>query len=119
VALYMTSFRETYFICSVYQYIRGHAVAYRLRHCATSRKVAGSRLDEMNEFLSIYLIVPAALSPGDYSASNRNEYQKQKNNVFEGRMRPVCRADNLTTTYRPPRPVTGLALLYGDGVCFL
>jgi hypothetical protein len=32
---------------------------------------------------SIYLILPAALGPGDYSASNRNEYQKQKNNVSE------------------------------------
>jgi hypothetical protein len=30
-------------------------------------------------FLS-YLILPAALGPGVYSASNRNEYQKQKNN---------------------------------------
>jgi hypothetical protein len=30
---------------------------------------------------SIYLIIPAALGPGVYSASNRNEYQKQKNNV--------------------------------------
>jgi hypothetical protein len=28
-----------------------------------------------------YLILPAALSLGVYSASNRNEYQKQKNNV--------------------------------------
>jgi hypothetical protein len=27
---------------------------------------------------SIYLIPPAALGPGVYSASNRNEYQKQK-----------------------------------------
>jgi hypothetical protein len=35
----------------------------------------------MNEFFSIYLIVPAAIGPGVYSASNRNEYQKQKNNV--------------------------------------
>jgi hypothetical protein len=26
-------------------------------------------------------ILPAALGPGVYSASNRNEYQKQKNNV--------------------------------------
>jgi hypothetical protein len=34
----------------------------------------------MNSF-SIYLILPAALGPGVYSASNRNEYQKQKNNV--------------------------------------
>jgi hypothetical protein len=30
---------------------------------------------------SIYLILPDALGPGVYSASNRNEYQKQKNNV--------------------------------------
>jgi hypothetical protein len=29
----------------------------------------------------IYLIFPAALGPGVYSAFNRNEYQKQKNNV--------------------------------------
>jgi hypothetical protein len=30
-------------------------------------------------FFLIYLILPAALTPGVYSASNRNEYQKQKN----------------------------------------
>jgi hypothetical protein len=30
---------------------------------------------------SIYLILPAALGPGSYLAYNRNEYQKQKNNV--------------------------------------
>jgi hypothetical protein len=29
----------------------------------------------------IYLILLAALGPGVYSASSRNEYQKQKNNV--------------------------------------
>jgi hypothetical protein len=28
---------------------------------------------------SIYLTLPAALDPGVYSVSNRNEYQKQKN----------------------------------------
>jgi hypothetical protein len=32
----------------------------------------------------IYLILAAALGPGVYSASNRNEYQKQKNNVCRG-----------------------------------
>jgi hypothetical protein len=32
---------------------------------------------------SIYLILPAALGPGVYSASNINEYEKQKNNVSE------------------------------------
>jgi hypothetical protein len=30
---------------------------------------------------SIYLILLAALGPEVYSVSNRNEYQKQKNNV--------------------------------------
>jgi hypothetical protein len=31
---------------------------------------------------SMYAFLPAALGPGVYSASNRNEYQKQKNYVF-------------------------------------
>jgi hypothetical protein len=38
-----------------------------------------SRPDEVNDFLSIYLILPATLGPGVYSALNRNEYQKQRN----------------------------------------
>jgi hypothetical protein len=33
---------------------------------------------------SIYLIFPAALDPEVYSASNRNEYQKHKNNNVLG-----------------------------------
>jgi hypothetical protein len=52
---------------------------YWLRHYVTSRKVAGSRPDEVNEFYSIYLILLAALGPGVHSASNRNEYHKQEN----------------------------------------
>jgi hypothetical protein len=32
---------------------------------------------------SIYLILLASVGPGVLSASNRNEYQKQKNNVSE------------------------------------
>jgi hypothetical protein len=38
-----------------------------------------TRLGE--RILSIYPILPATLGPGVYSAFNRNEYQKQKNNV--------------------------------------
>jgi hypothetical protein len=45
---------------------------------ATRRKVEGSRPDVVKYFFSIYFILPAALSPGIYSASNRNEYQKKK-----------------------------------------
>jgi hypothetical protein len=41
-----------------------------------------SRLDEEIEFFSIYLILPANLGPSFYSASDRNEYHNQKNNVF-------------------------------------
>jgi hypothetical protein len=48
-----------------------------LRHYAI--KIAGSRPDEVN--FSIYLILPAALGLGVHSASNRNEFQKQKNSV--------------------------------------
>jgi hypothetical protein len=56
-----------------------------LRHYVTSRKVAGSRPDKVNEFFSISLIVPAALGLGVYLAFNRNEYQKQeKKNVSGG-----------------------------------
>jgi hypothetical protein len=35
-----------------------------------------------NEFLSMYLILSTALDSGFYSTSIRNEYQKQKNDVF-------------------------------------
>jgi hypothetical protein len=34
-------------------------------------------------FFSIYIILPAALDPGVYSASGRDEYHKQENNVSE------------------------------------
>jgi hypothetical protein len=52
-----------------------------LLYYATSQKAAGSRPDEVNDFFSNYLILLAALGHGVYSASNRNEYRKQKNNV--------------------------------------
>jgi hypothetical protein len=60
--------------------LRNTAVAWWLRHYATNRKVADSMPDEVN--FEMYLIFPAALGPGVYSASNRNEYQKHKNNVY-------------------------------------
>jgi 5-formaminoimidazole-4-carboxamide-1-beta-D-ribofuranosyl 5'-monophosphate synthetase len=59
-----------------------------------------SRPDEVNEFLIIYLIVPAALGRGVYSASKRNEYQKQKNMFLGSKMWPVIRADDTATCLR-------------------
>jgi hypothetical protein len=50
---------------------------------------------------SMYLILPAALGTGVHSASNRNEYRKQKTNVSGSRARPVSRADNLTAICEP------------------
>jgi hypothetical protein len=82
--------------------------------------------------ISIDVILPAGLGPGVYSASNRKEYQ-----IFLGvkggqlatvNLTAICELivyktlepRRLTTQpYRPPQPVTGIALLYGDGVCFL
>jgi hypothetical protein len=52
-----------------------------LKHYATSRKAADSSGDEVKKIFSIYLILPAALAPAVYLVFNRNEYQKQKNNV--------------------------------------
>jgi hypothetical protein len=55
----------------------GHFVAQWLRHCATNRKVSGSRPDEVNYFCN--LRNPSGCTrPWDFSASNRNEYHKQK-----------------------------------------
>jgi hypothetical protein len=81
---------------------------------------------------SFYLILPAALRPWIDSASNRNEFQK----IFLGikrsrrvrlttspqhvsRLSRQCGIPNVSQPYRRPRPVAGIALLYGDGVCFL
>jgi hypothetical protein len=50
---------------------------------------------------SIYLILPAVLDPGVYSASNRNHYQNQKNNGPGSRARPLLKAGNLTVICEP------------------
>jgi hypothetical protein len=49
----------------------------KIIHCLTPK---GSDVFAVHIHVS-YLILPAALDPGAYSASNTNEYQKQTNNV--------------------------------------
>jgi hypothetical protein len=53
-----------------------------LRHYAANRKVAGSIPDEVI-FLNV-LYPSGRLGPGVYSATNRNEHQKLKNNNVSG-----------------------------------
>jgi hypothetical protein len=47
------------------------------------------------------LILMATLGPGVYSASNRNEYQKQKIMFLGSKARPVRRGDKFTATRKP------------------
>jgi hypothetical protein len=53
------------------------------------------RHDEVNFSLQ------AAIGPGVYSASNRTEYQKQKNNVSVDKARSALKADILTAICEP------------------
>jgi hypothetical protein len=54
-----------------------------LRHYATSLKVTDLRPGCGEVIETVYLILPGLPYPGVYSASNRNEYLKQKNNISE------------------------------------
>jgi hypothetical protein len=76
---------------------------------------------------SIYLILPATLRPEVYSAFNKNVPEAEKNCFWVklgwrvwlptlplsvSRLFRQCGIPNISQSYRPPRPVTGIALLY-------
>jgi hypothetical protein len=101
-------------------------VAQWLRQYAIRQKFEGSIPDKAT--ISIYLTLPAALGPGVHSASDKNEYRKQKSKCFweveRGRCvglttLPPCVSQlfrhcgilSISQPYKPPRPVTGIALL--------
>jgi hypothetical protein len=69
-----------------------------LRYYARSRKVAVSIPYEVIDLFSIYLILPAALGPEVYSASNRNEHHKM---FLESKALQAHKADNLTAICEP------------------
>jgi hypothetical protein len=50
---------------------------------------------------SIYIILPVALGPGVYSASNRNKYQRKKCIYLGSTARLVRRANNLAAMCEP------------------
>jgi hypothetical protein len=58
---------------------RGSVVVKALCH-----KPEGRGIDTKRSDFQIYLILPAALGPGIYSASNRSEYRKHQNNNVSG-----------------------------------
>jgi hypothetical protein len=54
----------------------------------------GLSTDEVIEIVSIYLILPATLDTGVCSASDRNEYQKQKKMFLGSRVWPGMSFDH-------------------------
>jgi hypothetical protein len=52
--------------------------------------------DKVNEYFSIYLILPASLDHGVYSASRRNGCQKLKNIFLRKNARQTRELDNIT-----------------------
>jgi hypothetical protein len=71
------------------------------RHYAASRKIAVARPDAVNEFFSIYLILPTALGPEDYSALTEMRTRSSEIMFLGSKERPVLRADNLVSICEP------------------
>jgi hypothetical protein len=106
-------------------------VAYWLKHSATKLEGRGFETQWVEWILSIYLILPAVLGPGVYSASNRNDYQKETKCLWVverircvrltislssmSRLSRQCGILNISLPYRPLRPITGMALLFYVG----
>jgi hypothetical protein len=69
---------------------------------AVQENQVGFELNGTHQLLALVLLQVASISQLTVSRLSRQ-----------------CRILNISQTYRPPRSVTGIALLYGDGVCFL
>jgi hypothetical protein len=88
---------DVVFMSSVIRFYFGH------NSCSHTQWEFQILPDEVNDFFfSIYLILPAAIGLGVYSACNRNEYQKLKKKIFlVSRAQPAPKADNLTAICEP------------------
>jgi hypothetical protein len=80
-------------------FLRGaHGRVVCIRHYAISRKVTGSRPDEVNEFFSIYLIL---LALGFIQPLTEMSTKNRKIMCLGSRVQLGRRADNLTAIYMP------------------
>jgi hypothetical protein len=70
-------FKEIFYTLNINCYGARGSVVVEALCCKPEGR--GRRPDEVNNLFPIYPILPAALGPVVYSASNRNEYLKQKN----------------------------------------
>jgi hypothetical protein len=73
------------FLQVVYRHNLGHCITHLVsilvKALCYKKEGRGFETRWGEVLFSIFLILPAALGPGVYSASNRNEHQKQKTNV--------------------------------------
>jgi hypothetical protein len=76
----------------------------------------------VNIFMTNYVLLPTIRALGiklkcEYGAERIHEMYSYLTAC--GEIVRQCGILNISQPYRPPRPVTRIALLYGDGVCFL
>jgi hypothetical protein len=68
-----------------------------IKDYTTSRKIAGSRPDEVKKFFPIQLILSAALGPRFTQPLTKMSTRSRKIMFLGSKARPVRMADNLTT----------------------
>jgi hypothetical protein len=80
---------------------------------------AGSKLTNTSSFLTAGKVCSDILSACFWGVEHGRYKGLTTLLPSVSRLSRQCGILNISQPYRPPRPVTGVALLYGDGVCFL